>query len=151
MKKNTFLKKFSQTVCLLLIAAVAVITVGCGGAPKNEASEESSSSLTAVTATDKGEGAKHFTLKVYSGENLSAIYNIATDKDTVGAALLELKIINGEVGQYGLMVNEVNGIKADNKTNYWGFYVGDEYATKGVDSTEISEGTAYSLKLEAIK
>ena len=30
---------------------------------------------------------------------------------------------------------------------YWAFYVNDEYAMSGVDTTEIVEGTKYSFKV----
>ena len=44
----------------------------------------------------------------------------------------------------------VNGITADYDTDgvYWAFYVNDEYATSGVDVTEITEGDSYALKVE---
>ena len=44
----------------------------------------------------------------------------------------------------------VNGITADYDTDgvYWAFYVNGEYASTGVDSTPITQGDAYSLKVE---
>ena len=77
-------------------------------------------------------------------------FEIHTDKKTVGDALLELKLIDGDDGDYGLYVKTVNGITADydvDKT-YWAFYVNGEYATAGVDSTDIKEGASYSFKVE---
>ena len=32
---------------------------------------------------------------------------------------------------------------------YWAFYINDEYALTGVDSTKIAEGEHYSFKVEA--
>ena len=74
---------------------------------------------------------------------------IKTDKEIVGEALLDLKLIEGEAGPYGLYVKKVNGIVADydkDKT-YWGFYVDGEYAMTGVDMTKIEEGKTYSFKV----
>ena len=75
---------------------------------------------------------------------------IHTDKTTVGEALLELGVIAGEDGQYGLYVKEVIGIEADYDKDgvYWAFYVNGEYAMTGVDQTEIVDGEAYAFKAE---
>ena len=69
---------------------------------------------------------------------------------SVGAALQELELIDGEEGQYGLYVTTVNGITVDYDKDgmYWAFYVNDEYAQTGVDATEIKEGDSYALKAE---
>ena len=68
----------------------------------------------------------------------------------VGEALQELNLIDGEEGEYGLFVKTVNGITADYDTDgvYWAFYVNGEYATSGVDVTQITEGDSYALKVE---
>ena len=65
-------------------------------------------------------------------------------------ALLELELINGDEGQYGLYVKEVNGITADYDVDqtYWAFYVDGEYAMSSVDTTEIEDGKTYSFKVE---
>ena len=77
-------------------------------------------------------------------------FEIHTDKETVGEALQELNLIDGEEGEYGLFVKTVNGITADYDTDgvYWAFYVNGEYATSGVDVTQITEGDSYALKVE---
>ena len=75
---------------------------------------------------------------------------INTDKETVGDALLEQNLIEGEEGDYGLYVKTVNGITADYDTDqtYWAFYVNGEYASTGVDSTPVNEGDTYEFKVE---
>ena len=47
-------------------------------------------------------------------------------------------------------VKEVNGIIADYDVDgtYWAFYIDGEYASAGVDSTEITEGSIYMFKVE---
>ena len=93
-----------------------------------------------------GKGAKTVTLKVEQYEN-SVTFTIHTDKETVGAALIEHSLIEGEEGAYGLYVKKVNGITADYDVDqsYWAFYLGDDYAMSGVDSTQIEEGVLYRL------
>ncbi len=96
--------------------------------------------------TTVGQGEKTFTLGV-TIEDKTVTLTVNTDADTVGAALLENGIIAGEDGAYGLYVKTVNGVLADYDVDgsYWSFYIDGEYAMSGVDSTDIVEGTAYSL------
>ena len=77
-------------------------------------------------------------------------FTIHTDKETVGEALLELGLIEGEDSEYGLFVKTVNGITADYDTDgvYWAFYVNDEYAQSGVDATAVTAGESYAFKVE---
>ena len=94
-----------------------------------------------------GNGAKTLTVEVKM-EDKTVTFTIKTDKDTVGAALLEHSLIAGEESQYGLYVKVVNGVTADFDIDqsYWGFYINGEMAMTGVDSTEITEGTVYRLE-----
>lgn len=76
--------------------------------------------------------------------------SIHTDKTLVGEALQELELIAGDEGDFGLYVKTVDGITADYDKDgvYWAFYENGEYAMQGVDQTEITEGAAYSFKIE---
>ena len=68
----------------------------------------------------------------------------------MGDALLELGLIEGEEGAYGLYVKKVNGITADYDTDqtYWAFYINGEMAMTGVDATDVEAGATYSFKVE---
>ncbi len=94
-----------------------------------------------------GNGDKTVTVVVAAGES-SVTFTVHTDKDTVGAALLEHGLIAGEDGLYGLYVKVVNGITADfdEDQSYWAFYVNGDYAMSGVDLTEIDESAEYRLE-----
>ena len=94
-----------------------------------------------------GEGAKTITVTV-KANGQSVTFTLKTDKTTVGDALMEHKLITGEEGDFGLYIKTVNGILADYDVDqtYWAFYIDGEYAVTGVDGTEISEGTAYTLE-----
>ena len=83
-------------------------------------------------------------------ENRETAFQIHTDKETVGDALLELGLIAGEEGAYGLYVKTVNGLTVDYDTDgkYWAFYTNGEYAVSGVDTTTIEAGITYSFKVE---
>lgn len=102
----------------------------------------------AVYTEDKefGNGAKKILLEVTAGEK-TVTFTINTDKNTVGEALTEYNLIDGEDSEYGLYIKTVNGILADYSIDqsYWSFYVGENLAATGVDSAEISAGTTYKL------
>ena len=100
-----------------------------------------------ISYTPMGEGAATFYLVVRDLDGTAASFEIHTDAETVGEALLALELIEGEVGDYGLYINSVNGITADWETEqtYWAFYVNGEYAMTGVDTTPVMEGAAYEL------
>lgn len=97
-----------------------------------------------------GEGETKFTLTVVDKEGNETLFEIHTEKETVGDALLELNLIEGEDGAYGLYVKTVNGITADYDADqtYWAFYINGEYASTGVDTTKITAGDSYSFQVE---
>ena len=96
--------------------------------------------------TELGEGATTLIVEV-KADDRQVTFTIHTDKTTVGEAMQEHNLLEGEVGQYGLYVKKVNGILADYDVDqtYWGFYINGEYAMTGVDSTNIEEGVTYCL------
>lgn len=97
-----------------------------------------------------GEGQTVFTFTVVDGEGNETSFEIHTDKTNVGDALTELELIAGEDSDYGLYVKTVNGITVDYDTDgkYWAFYIDGEFASTGVDSTEITAGSTYTFKVE---
>ncbi|MBE6791535.1 MAG: DUF4430 domain-containing protein [Ruminococcaceae bacterium] len=111
-------------------------------------SKEASLWDNALYTEDKefGEGEKILTVEV-TAEEKTVVFTVKTDESTVGAALLANDLIAGEQGDYGLYVKSVNGIVADYSVDqsYWAFYIGDDYASTGVDSTDIIQGTTYKL------
>lgn len=144
-KQNHSLSRF---LCIVLIAAIALFTIGCQD--NNAASSDAVSSGIAANGSVLGEGATQFTFTVTDGEGNESAFEIHTDKTTVGEALLDLGLISGDDSEYGLYVKTVNGITADYDVDgtYWAFYVDGEYAMSGVDQTEITEGSTYSFKVE---
>lgn len=100
--------------------------------------------------TSLGEGETCFTISVVDYDGKETVFDISTDKTLVGDALAELSLIEGEDGPYGLYIKSVNGIRADYDIDgkYWAFYIDGQYATSGVDTTEIVPETDYMLKVE---
>ena len=99
--------------------------------------------------TEIGEGAKTVEVEV-KAEDQSITFTIHTDKETLGAALLEHELISGEEGAFGLYVKFVNGIEADYDKDgtFWGFYKNGEMMLVGVDSAVIADGEHYELVKE---
>ena len=168
MQMTKIKRSLSLFLCTVLIAATALAVTGCSG--KDDAASGSGSSAAAGSSTAQvnssaaqpgsstaqtggkvlGEGKTVFTFVVTDGDGNETAFEIHTDKATVGEALTELGLIAGEEGQYGLYVTEVNGVAADYDKDgvYWAFYVDGEYASAGVDATEVTAGAAYAFKLE---
>ena len=97
-----------------------------------------------------GTGGVQFPFTVTDQEGEETEFEIHTDKETVGEALLEVGMIDGDEGEYGLYVKTVNGITADYDADgvYWAFYINGEYAQTGVDTTPVTEGEEYSFRIE---
>ena len=145
-------KLLPRILCTMLIVAMALFTTGCNDKSKDEAETTSKKAAEVQTEGTKvlGEGSTKFDFTVVDKEGGKTEFEIHTDKKTVGEALVELKLIEGEDSEYGLYVKTVNNITADYDKDgmYWAFYINDEYAMSGVDSTEIKEGESYSFKIE---
>ena len=99
-------------------------------------------------AEPKATGAS-FTVVVADLEGKETTFEYTSDKATVGEALIAEGLIEGHETEYGLYIDTVNGITADwdNDQTYWAFYINGEYATTGIDGTEIVADTTYGLTL----
>ena len=158
LQKTKFSKILSLLLLLLLTAAIAISVVSCNDEGNNSDGSVTTTGGTTVATTGavtdepltnvRGEGNTEFIFKVVTASGETKTFTVKTDKTTVGQALLDAGLIEGEDGQYGLYVKTVDGETLDyNKDGmYWSFYVGDGYALKGVDTTEIEEGVEYSFR-----
>ncbi len=166
MQRKTKSNLVSRILCMMLIVAMALFTVGCKSeeletpksgqetnvTPSVEDSQDDGAPAGDIAgeATELGEGKAMFHFSVVDKDGNETKFVIHTDKTTVGDALLEHGLIEGDAGDYGLYVKKVNGITADydvDKT-YWAFYINGEYAMSGVDVTDVTEGAAYTFKVE---
>lgn len=149
MSRNSIQKMLSVILCIVLIAAMALFASGCTGS-KNDPPTEASTSAVISDGDVLGEGSTSFTVVTADLDGKETTFEVHTDAETVGAALLDLGVIDGEDGEYGLYVKTVNGLTLDWDTDgkYWAFYIDGEYALSGVDQTEITAGAVYSFKPE---
>lgn len=162
--KTTFKSKWlSRLLCLVLVAAAALATAGCGETREepqaisedtvilDEGETIASAPLLPVEdGAELGEGETEFLFTITDLDGNETCVTIHTDKATVGEALQELGLIVGEEGPYGLYVKTVNGITVDYDADkaYWAFYINGRYAMSGVDVTKIVSGDTYELRVE---
>lgn len=131
-----------RIISLLLILCLGLSLCACG---RDKAPDLWADALY-TEDTELGQGAKTVTVQV-TAEEKSVTFTLHTDCGTLGEALMEHGLVDGEMGEYGLYVKEVNGITADYDADrtYWGFYSGGEYMMSGVDTTQILGGESYEL------
>lgn len=154
MKNNSMNKLLSLLLCIVLIAAMALFTTGCGDSQTETPPVTTTTAETAAANADDsnvlGEGSTVFTVVVTDLEGVETTYEVHTDAATVGEALQALGLLEGEQGDYGLYITSVNGIplKWEEDGKYWAFYIDGEYAMSGVDRTDVTAGATYSFKPE---
>ena len=164
MQKKCNKKLLSLILSMMLIVAMAFHMTACGDNTnkENPVGTEGQSQTDGVEGDAQsnadnqaegnvlGQGNTVFTFVVVDAEGNEKNYEIHTDKATVGEALLEVGLIAGEDGDYGLYVKTVDGITLDYDKDgkYWAFYIDGEMAMSGVDSTPVTAGTTYSFKAE---
>lgn len=143
MKITKNIRLLSLALSLVLVAATVLSFTACKDnkipAPNPD------SAITAV-----GEGDTTFTFTVTDIDGNTESFEVSTNAETVGEALIENGLVTGEDGPYGLYVKVVNGITADYDKDgtYWAFYIDGEYAMTGVDKTPVEDGKVYSFKVE---
>ena len=144
------MKKFLTCIlCLGMIVMMVTAFVSC----KKEAEVDDLWQNAKYTKdTQLGKGDTTVTVDLVT-EDKTITFTIHTDKDTLGEALIDHKLISGEKGPYGMYVKKVNGIEADyDKTKtYWGFNKNGESMLNGVDSEKISHGDKYEIVYTAEK
>ena len=150
--KNNF--KFILSLLLVVLIAAGTFT-GCDdkNVPVSEIPGEDITNTgedvtnTGEDITNIGEGETVFRFEVTDDEGEVTVWNVHTNKETVGAALLEVELIDGEESSYGLMVMYVNGIRADftEDNAWWAFLVDGEMSLVGVDSVTVKEGEIYAF------
>ena len=155
MKQTQLKRLLSFILCLVLIAAMALFANGCNEnenlpADTGTGTAEGETEAPAPTVTTLGTGQTTFYFNVTDKDGNETKFEIHTDKTVVGDALMELGLIEGEEGPYGLYVKKVNGITADYDTDktYWAFYINGEYGMTGVDSTNVTAGATYAFQVE---
>lgn len=95
-------------------------------------------------------GSKSITIDVVNDKQERTTYELTTDAEYLRQAMEEVEglTFSGAESEYGMMVDTVNGVKADYNENgaYWGFYVNGDYCNYGIDDQPILDGDAFSIE-----
>ncbi len=129
MKKNT-------KIILAIVALVAVIGIFLG--------------VYFATRPQPQQGAKAFTVVVVHKDGTEKTFQYRTDEEYLDKALIAAGLIEGYNDQYGFVIEKVDGEAAVWETDsaYWSLYIGEEYATTGISSTPVYDGSTFKLVYE---
>lgn len=103
------------------------------------------------TRPETSKGAKEVEITVVSKDGEKTEYQIDTDAEYLQQVMDEAKeeglTYSGTEGEYGLMVDTVNGEKAvfENDGAYWGFSVNGEYCNYGIGEQPVADGDKFEI------
>lgn len=124
-----------SVLAVVLVAALAVGAYFLYDSLKPETEVGAKSVTVIVTDTVNNTESKTFTYK--------------TDALYLADLLLENKLASGTDGEYGLMLETVNGITADDaKYQFWGIYLDGEMTQYGASTQPVKDGDTFEIKLE---
>ena len=145
------MKRISQNRIIVSFALLLCMTLLLSACGSREVLPEVWEDATYTEDTTMGEGSKMVDVYVTAADK-SVKLTVKTDEEKLGAALLALGIIEGDMGEFGIYIKVVNGMTADYDVDasWWGFnkVLPDgtrETMMTGVDGVTISDGEAYEL------
>lgn len=94
-------------------------------------------------------GSKAITISVINSAAQEKTYPLHTDAQFLRQAMDECEGLtySGTQGQYGMMIDTVNGERADYTLDgaYWGFSVNGQYCNYGIDQQPVEDGDAFTI------
>lgn len=145
------MKRISQNKIIVSFALLLCMTLLLSACGSREVLPEVWEDATYTEDTTLGEGSKMVDVYVTAADK-SVKLTVKTDEEKLGAALLALGVIEGDMGEFGIYIKVVNGMTADYDVDasWWGFnkVLPDgtrETMMTGVDGVTISDGEAYEL------
>ena len=123
----------NKKLILALVAVVAVIAIMSG--------------IYIATRPETEEGSKTITVSVVHKDGSVKDFTCHTDEEYLGPVLLAEKIVEGEMGEFGLYFNTADGETADYSVDggWWQVFVGEEAAITGADQIPTTDGGTYKL------
>ena len=93
-------------------------------------------------------GEKHITVQVVHKDGSAKDFNLNTDQEYLGPALVEGGVVEDNQSAYGLYILTADGETADESAQeWWNITRAGESLTTGADSTPIADGERYELTL----
>lgn len=132
------MKKFFENKRNVAIAAIIAVLVGMGV-------------IYALFAGKTESGSKNVTLAVVDDQGGRTEYSCKTDAEYLQDLMTELEAdgltFDGEDSSYGLMIDTVNGVRADYEADgaYWYFYVNGEACMNGISTEPVHDGDAFEI------
>lgn len=96
-------------------------------------------------------GSKNVTLAVVDDQGGRTEYSCKTDAEYLQELMTELTgdglSFSGTESSYGLMIDTVNGLRADYEADgaYWYFYVNGEACMNGISTEPVHDGDAFEI------
>lgn len=100
-----------------------------------------------ATRPEPVDGGKTITVTVVHKDGTSKDFTYETQEQYLGPVLLNEKLVEGSMGDYGLFITAADGEVADYSVDqgWWALYIGEESATTGADAVAIEDGGVYKL------
>ena len=128
MKKNT-------KIIVAVVALVAVIAAMLG--------------VYFVTRPETSQGSKEIIVEVIGKDEASKDFKIKTDREYLGEALQDEKLVDGTMSEYGLFITTVDGYTADDANQEWWCITKDNgMVNTSADTTPIADGDHFELTLK---
>lgn len=100
----------------------------------------------AGTRPETQQGSKAITVVVVHKDGTEKTFEYRTDAEYLAEVLLAEELVTGSEGEYGLIIESVDGETADwNDGVLWAIYVGEESATTGASGIALTDGGVYKL------
>ncbi len=126
-----------KKIGLVLLALALVVSLALGGcaAPADE-----------TQPSQTGETGKTFTVTVVHKDKTEKTFTYTTTETFLGAALVaEGLIVESEsAGMYNIVDGETADWNVDK--SYWCFYIGDQMAFEGMNTTQVHDGDTFRLE-----
>lgn len=94
-------------------------------------------------------GSKKFTIEVMDNNMQKVSYEVQSDAEYLRQAMEETEglTFSGTESEYGMMLETVNGLRADYSIDkaYWALYVNGAYGVNGIDTQPVKNGEIYSI------
>lgn len=98
---------------------------------------------------DTQTGNKNITIVVSNGEDIKNTHKISTNEEFLRGALEQENLVVGTESEYGLFINSIDGITADEtKEQWWCFTKNGNALATGVDKTPIKDGDKFEATLK---
>lgn len=120
-------RRISVLILALMMLALACLFAACGS---KEA--EKKYTITVIVVNDKAE---------------EKIFTVKTDRENLADALLDEKLVSGSDSEWGLVIDTVDGLRADYSVDqsWWALYEDDKMSEVGASSLQLKDGGVYKL------